>query len=216
MNKILPLGNRNFRQIIIVVLTVFLLSSCLNVVQTVEGDETATRTRIRMTFSKALVEGAASMTGEQPDYGDLPDFTGEEGLVNTDIPGARVKTSPIDSEYDYGVEIDAEYDSRDLAEADPMNRVFFPVIRDKSMTILLPPNEESQEMDEMTMMFFGSAKYQLFISREAGREAVDEVLVGGEKGVAAIIPMDDVLIVEMPLMLWMTSTEMLPVEITFQ
>lgn len=216
MEHTYPSRRRRIGMMSAILIVVVLVSSCLNVVQTVEGDEAATRTRIRMTFSKALIEGAASMSGEQADYEDLPDFTGDEGLVNINIQGVTVETAGIDSEYDYGVEISAEYDSRDLAQADPMDRVFFPRIQGKTLTILLPPNEDSQEMDEMTMMFFGSAKYQLLISREAGRENVEEVLVGGEAGVANIIPMEDVLIVEMPLMLWMTSTEMLPVEIRFR
>jgi hypothetical protein len=198
------------------VLSMLLLTSCLDVVQTIETNGNQVLTQLRISFSKALIEGGASMSGEEPDYSDLPDFTGDEGMVATTIPGGDVQVEEVNNESDYGVMVTASYTSRNLSSLSAEDRAFFPLVDGNRIEILLPPNEDSEEMDEMTAMFFGGSKYRILIQKNTQRRQISEILVGGEPGLASVMEMDGVFLVEIPLFLWLSSTEVLPIEIFFR
>jgi hypothetical protein len=93
---------------------------------------------------------------------------------------------------------------------------FFPLVDEKRIEIVLPPNDDSGEMDEMTAIFFGGSKYRMLIQKNADRQEILQVLVGGEPDLATVIEMEDVFLVEIPLTLWLGSSEYLPVEIFFR
>lgn len=190
-----------------------LLTGCLDVLQTVERRGDTVETSIRITFSKSLIEGGAAMSGEEPDYSDLPEFTGEDGIVDITIPGVRVETTSINSETDIGAQVVASYPARIVSTAPEEERYFLPVYAGNTLDIVLPPNEDAAEMDQMTSMFFGGSRYRLLVD-EAGR-AVRSVLVNGADNIATVTRVGGVSYIEIPLDIWMLSSEPMRVKVQF-
>jgi len=189
------------------------LTGCLDVLQTIETDGGSVETTIRFTFSKSLIEGAASMSGEEPDYSDLPDFTGDDGFVDLDLPGVRAESRDINTENDIGTEVSFRYPQAAALSIDRDDSFFLPIVKRDRIEITLPPNDDAGEMDEMTAMFFGSARYRILVDRD-GR-AAREVLVDGSPGRAELRQVGDVSYVEIPLSIWFQATEPLLIEITY-
>ncbi len=190
-------------------------ASCLDVVQTIETQGNTTTTQLKITFSKALIEGGAAMSGEEPDYSDLPDFTGEDGLVQTVIPGGKVEVVQVNNDSDIGVLVNASYTAGNLTSLSAEDRAFFPLVEAKRIEILLPPNDDAGEMDEMAAMFFGSSKYRMLIQKSAGRHSISRILIDGEPADLPVLEMEDVLLIELPLLTWLAARDVLPVEIFF-
>lgn len=190
-----------------------ILTSCLDVLQTIETTGNSIETTIRFTFSKSLIEGAAAMSGEEPDYSDLPDFSGDDGFVNIDVPGVRVESREINTESDIGTEVSFTYPQELVRSLRGEDAYFLPVVDRDRVQIMLPPNDDAGEMDEMTAMFFGSARYRILINRD-GRAARD-VLVDGRPGRAVLRQAGAVSYVEIPLSLWFQATKPLLIEILY-
>lgn len=190
-----------------------LLTGCLDVLQTIETEGGSVETAIRFTFSKSLIEGAASMSGEEPDYSDLPDFTGDDGFVDLEIPGVRAEAREINTESDIGTEVSFRYPQAAALSIRGEDSFFLPVIRRDRIEITLPPNDDAAEMDEMTAMFFGSARYRILVDRDG--LVAREVLVGGKPGRVELRQVGDVSYVEIPLSIWFQATEPLLIEIMY-
>lgn len=209
-------GLRKAGVLVILAMAILMFSSCIDILETIETSGNQVDMMLRISFSKSLIEGAASMSGEEPDYSDLPDFTGEDGMINDSVPGVDLKASKLDNDVDYGVTVNAHYNSNAVAGLDEKDRTFLPYVDGKRIEILLPPSSEEGEMDEMTAMFFGSAKFRILIKQSTQRREVDQVLVGGEPGTVSVTSIGDVVMVEVPLTTWLMSTDYLPVEIIFR
>jgi hypothetical protein len=197
---------------VVVVAAVLLLTGCLEVLQTVETRGDTVNSTIRVTFSKRMIDGGAAMSGEQPDYSDLPEISGEDGMVNIDLPGVRVETTTINSSSDIGEAISVAYPASAVASAAEADRFFLPVVSSNRIEITLPPNEDAGEIDDMTAIFFGGSRYRLLVDRE-GRP-VRQVLVNGQRDTATITQVGTVAYVEFPLDVWMSSTA--PVRIVLE
>lgn len=190
-----------------------IFTGCLDVLQTVEIRGDNVDSTIRVTFSKRMIDGGAAMSGEQPDYSDLPQISGEEGMVNIDLPGVRVETRSINSSSDIGEAISVSYRASAVGSVAESERYFLPVVNRDRIEIVLSPNEDAGEVDDMTAIFFGAARYRLLVDRD-GRP-VRQALIDGQPDAATVTTVGTVSYVEFPLDIWMSSTAPVRISLVF-
>lgn len=192
-------------------LAVLLLSSCLDVVQTIDLGGQRLDTSIRLTIAKGTFEAAAAVGGEEPDFSDIPDFAGEDAPVEFAVPGITVNTRSINSATDIGVEWSASYPPRALDDAPLEGRFFLPGRSADGIELFLPPGEEQPE-DQLTVAFLGGAKYRILLT---GGRPVRDVSVDGDTELDTITRLGNVTYIELPLTIWLSATEPVRIEILF-
>ncbi len=192
-------------------ITALVLSSCLDVVQTIELGGQSMDTTIRLTISKGTFEAVAAAGGEEPDFSDVPDFAGEDSPVDFDVPGITVTTRAINSPTEIGVEWSASYPPRALDGAEIDGRYFLPGRSADGIELYLPPSEEPPE-DQLTAAFLGGAKYRLLLT---GGRPISEVSVDGNTELDTTTLIGNVTYIELPLTVWLTATEPVRIQILF-
>ena len=198
--------------------SVVLLSGCLDIVQYVSGSASEIEVYFRLTLQKSVFEMANALGGEQQDLDEI--FEGfdlnEDDIFAELPPGVVANYEPVNTDFELGFELRYSAPRSALDMLPDGEAAFVPRVSPWGISIPLGEGTGSGESDEFADAFLGSAKYRLMISKRlVSRISEARVLIGPESVSIRVTDLPDVWLLEFPLSLWLSSTYAPTVEILY-
>ncbi len=197
----------------LVVLMVFLFSSCIDLLHYIGRDSDGRPMAIvKLTLEKAIFEWAASMGGQDMPTTDeefAEEFDLSEEEVTEELPeGLDLVYSTVNTSTDFGFQLEIRRTQGfDSAKKLP----WLPTLVDSNTLVVPLPEQDSEESSEggEDEAFLASAKYRVIASKDLCPENPRFFLRGATGELEEepdVLELPEVYIVEFPLLLWLYSS----------
>lgn len=202
-----------------VLVTVILLSGCLDIVQYISGSASDIDVYFRVTLQKSVF-ALASTFGDAPQDLDQM-FEDEFNLNEEDVvaelpPGVLADFQSINTDFEFGFELRYSVPRAVLDSLPDAEAAFVPRVSPQGIWIPLGEGNEAGESDEFASAFLGGTKYRLMISKRlVSRISEARVLAGPKSVPVGVTDLPDVWLIEFPISLWYGSEHSSTLEILF-